>query len=156
VNTRYNRDSSSDSREATSENREMSSGTLDRSNSNRDQDEDESVSISETIKSDQRSVSRYSTDYSRCPENYRGDIPLVLSTSQATIIEEATMAAVRALMADMDKSAVTKIEFEKLLSDIVHPIENRLQVRTKHTHNTHTERKHTHNSVTHHTKTNIL
>jgi hypothetical protein len=149
VNTRYNRDSSSDSREASSECREMSSGTLDRSNSNRDQDEDESVSISETIKSDQRSVSRYSTDYSRCPENYRGDIPLVLSTSQATVIEAATMAAVRALMADMDKSAVTKIEFEKLLSDIVHPIENRLQVRTTHTTtrthlNTHTKISDTH------------
>jgi hypothetical protein len=107
--------------------------TFEPSHSNRDLDEDESVSISETIKSDQKSVSKYSTDNSRCRENYRGDIPLVLSTSQATLIEEATMAAVRSLMAHMDKSAVTKIEFEKLLSDIVHPLENRLQVRTTHT-----------------------
>ena len=58
VNSRYNRDSSSDSREATSEYREISSGTSDRTmertfepiHSNRDLDEDESVSISETIK----------------------------------------------------------------------------------------------------------
>lgn len=121
-----NRDSSRDSREVISEQRELSTGTIDRNNSMRDHEEDES--LSETNKSDQRSISRRSHENSRGAENHRGDIPLVLSTTQANIIEAATMSAVRSLMSDMDKSAVTKTEFEKLLSDLVHPVEKRLQV----------------------------
>ena len=53
----------------------------------------------------------------------------VLKTTQAAHIEVATMTAVRCLMASMNSSALTKIEFDKLLVDLIDPSDRRLQVR---------------------------
>lgn len=52
----------------------------------------------------------------------------ILKTTQAIHIEAATMTAVRRLMLSMNSSALTKIEFDKLLVDLIDPIDKRLQV----------------------------
>ena len=56
------------------------------------------------------------------------DVVITLKTLQAVLIEQATMIAVQKLMFNMEKSAVSKHDFEQLLEDIVDPGTQGLQV----------------------------
>ena len=56
------------------------------------------------------------------------DVVITLKTNQAVLIEQATMVAVQRLMFNMEKSAVSKLDFEHLLEDIVDPDTEGLRV----------------------------
>ena len=56
------------------------------------------------------------------------DVVITLKTIQAVLIEQTTMIAVQKLMFNMEKSAVSKQDFEQLIEDIVDPRTQGLQV----------------------------
>ena len=62
-------------------------------------------------------------------ENDGEDVIIILKTTSALLIEQSTMSAVQKLMRDIERSAVSKADFDKLLEDIVDPSTGGLQVK---------------------------